>query len=56
MLSVAAAAGATAMPATESIGAFREGADARIKAMREPSETPVNSGETAVTNQPEDKA
>lgn len=53
---VAAAADASAMTATESIGAFREGADARIKAMREPSETPVNSGETAVTNQPEDKA
>ena len=32
------------------------GGDARIKAMREPSETPVNSGEPAVTNQPEDKA
>lgn len=53
---VAAAADASAMTATESIGAFREGADARIKAMREPSETPVNSGEPAVTNQPEDKA
>ena len=30
---VAAAADASAMTATESIGAFREGADARIKAM-----------------------
>ncbi len=53
---VAAAADASAMTATESIGAFREGADARIKAMREPSEQPVNSGEPAASNQSEDKA
>jgi len=53
---VGAAADASAKTATESIGAFREGANARIKAMREPSETPVNSGESTVTNQPEDKA
>lgn len=53
---IAAGSDASAKTATESIGAFREGADARIKAMREPNETPVNSGESTVTNQPEDKA
>jgi len=53
---VAAAADASAMTATESVSAFREGADARIKAMREPSDKPVNSGEPAASAQPEDKA
>ena len=53
---VAAAADASAKTVTESVGAFREGADTRIKAMREPNETPVNSGESTITDHPEDKA
>lgn len=53
---VAASAAASAQTLGEAVGAFREGADARIQAMREPSETPVNSGEPAASNQPEDKA
>lgn len=52
---IAAGSDASAKTVNEGFGAFREGADARIKAMREPSETPVNSGESPVTNQPEDK-
>ena len=53
---VAAAAGASAKTVTESVGAFRDGADTRIKGMREPNETPVNSGESTITDHPEDKA
>ena len=53
---VAASAAASAQTLGETVGAFREGADARIQAMREPSETPVNSGEPAASNQPEDNA
>lgn len=50
---VAAAANAGLTTATEAIGAFREGADARIKAMREPGDTPVNGGDQAASNKPE---
>ena len=53
---VAASLNAGAHAVREGAAAFREGADARIQAMREPSETPVNSGEPAASNQPEDKA
>ncbi|MGA3940466.1 DotA/TraY family protein [Ralstonia nicotianae] len=52
---VAAAADAGLTTATEAIGAFREGADARIKAMREPGDTPVNGGDQAASNKPEPK-
>lgn len=40
----------------EGVAAFREGADARIQAMREPSETPINSGDAATNQSPEDKS
>ena len=50
---VAAAASAGLSTAAEAIGAFRDGADARIKAMRESGDTPVNCGTQTANNEPE---
>lgn len=53
---VVATAAASTQTLRETIGAFREGANARIQAMREPNTNAVNIGDQPPVNQPEDNA